>query len=266
METFTDFFTDAVKEYAPLLQSTDVKRLVARTLLAWIEEGPETSFFDDAVFVRHAKLYDLMTKNKAGESKEFLWLKWARRCVCVREGVTSKLAGGGYDALRRGTASEHAMPRTLDETQTSTCYRWLGEDMLWNDLLPHQRRNPIYKARYDWQGNINLNNKQRSWIDSMLRRTLGDKTIAFFIWTHGLPAIFDASSDRNRKIKKAVLQSAVDKGMTWYASLIKSVIEYERETEAEKRHQREGPATKQAASPETNKETTKKKRKRTASA
>ena len=138
----------------------------------------------------HAKLYDVMTKNKEGESKEFLWLKWARRCVRVREATTSKLAGGGYAALRRGTASEHAMPRTLDETQTSTCYQWLGEDMLLNDLLPHQKRNPIYKVRYDWQHNINLSSKQRSWIDSMLRRTLGDKKVACFIWTHGLVLLF----------------------------------------------------------------------------
>jgi hypothetical protein len=231
------------------------------------------------------------------------------------------------------------MPRTLDETQTSTCYHWLAEDMLLNDLLPHQKKNPIYKVRYDWQHNINLSSKQRSWIDSMLRRTLGDKKVAFFIWTHGLPGIFEASSDRTCKVGKAELERALDKGMTWYASLLQSAVDYERGTQDETRHKHgqehrktaiqqirkmltkgkslaeerdsskrkfedmctkdqtlledydtgklkkqrnayelpphkpfrgelqacEGPATKQAASSETSKETTKKKRKRSAS-
>jgi hypothetical protein len=70
----------------------------------------------------------------------------------------------------------------------------------------------------------------------MLRRTLGDKKVAFFIWTHGLPGIFEASSDRTCKVGKAELESALDKGMTWYASLLQSAVDYERETQDETRH------------------------------
>jgi hypothetical protein len=194
------------------------------------------------VFLRHAKLYEMMTKNKEGEIKEVRWLEFARRCARVREATISNL-----EFQRRGTATEHAMPGILDETQTATCYRRLGEDMLWNDLLPHQKWKPVYQVRYDWRNNINLSTRQRSWIDSMLRRTLGDKKVAFFIWTHGLPGIFDASSDRNCKVGKAELERALDKGMTWYASLLQSAVEYERETEAEKRHQCEGQEQRKAA-------------------
>ena len=62
-KTFADFFESAAKDYAPRLRSRAVERIVARTMLAWSGEGPDIFFSDDAVFLRHAKLYEMMTND-----------------------------------------------------------------------------------------------------------------------------------------------------------------------------------------------------------
>ena len=49
--------------------------------------------------------------------------------------------------------------------------------MLQQDLTPKQKQDPKYAARYDdVTGHIQLSNKQRSWMDSILFKHTGDLT------------------------------------------------------------------------------------------
>jgi hypothetical protein len=115
----------------------------------------------------------------------------------------------------------------------------MGEEMLKNDLLPHQKQNPVYFPNYDEQGDVWLSGKQRSWVNSMLRRTLGDRKVAFFIWTHGLPEFFDGANVRAGTcgMTKEMLQSIIEEGMEWYASLVQSLMEHESRSDLETRRQ-----------------------------
>ena len=129
---------------------------------------------------------------------------------------------------------------TLSKTDTSKCYQWMGEDMLRKDLLRHQKHDPTYRIQYNDEGKVRLSGPQRSWIDSELRRRLGDRKVAFFIWTHGLPEFFA----RVRHVRavtcgmtKEMLQSIIEEGMEWYASLIQSLREHESRSDLETRRQ-----------------------------
>jgi hypothetical protein len=239
-EKVIDFFVNVMQDYMHHRNPLCAETLVLDTFMACGGKARCATFFDEEVCVRHAELYAMMTEDKMGVSKDFLFLAWAKRCQAIRREVLA------YDATTRGIArtrriaTEPATPRTLNETQTGMCYRRMGEEMLKNDLLPHQKQNPAYFPNYDEQGDVWLSSKQRSWVNSMLRRTLGDRKVAFFIWTHGLPEFFA----RVRHVRavtcgmtKEMLQSIIEEGMEWYASLIQSLMEHESRSDLDTRRQ-----------------------------
>ena len=106
--------------------------------------------------------------------------------------------------------------------------------MLQKDLLPHQRKDDKYRIKYSHSGDVQLTTKQRSWIDMMLRKHLGDKKIAFYIWHHGLPRLFDAPICPH-DFTKELLQSLLEETMQWHASLLRSLVEHEKRPELEQR-------------------------------
>ena len=101
--------------------------------------------------------------------------------------------------------------------------------MLQHELLPHQQQDPKYRARYDEHGRIQLSSQQRSWVNSMLRKKMGDKKVALFLFTHGSTPLFAASSPlRSRnKFDEEWLQSMLDDALDWYASLLVSILAYD---------------------------------------
>ena len=99
--------------------------------------------------------------------------------------------------------------------------------MLRDDLLPDQRKLNKYQIHYDNKGNVSLSGKQRSWISLMLRKNLGHKNVAIFILHHGLPDLFDAPL-RKEKPSREQLHSILADGVTWYASLLLSLVEHDR--------------------------------------
>ena len=61
----------------------------------------------------------------------------------------------------------------------------------------------------------------------MLRKTLGDKKVATFIWIYGLPPLFNGFAGKT--VTTEMLQSALHHGTEWYASLIQSLLDYKRD-------------------------------------
>ena len=55
----------------------------------------------------------------------------------------------------------------------------------------------------------------------------GHKNVAYFILQHGLPELFDAPL-RKEKPSQERLQSILANGVTWYASLLLSLVEHDR--------------------------------------
>ena len=102
-------------------------------------------------------------------------------------------------------------------------------------LLPAQKGQAKYKVRHDQIGNVLLSGKQRSWVDLMLRKKLGDKWVATFIWIHGLPPLFHGFAGKT--VTTEMLQSALHHGTEWYASLIQSLLEYDADPTLEERRE-----------------------------
>lgn len=80
---------------------------------------------------------------------------------------------------------------------------------------------------------MRLSTFQRSFVDSMLRRKMGDRKVAFFIWTHGLAPLFDGATRFD--VTPEMLQSTLDAGLHWWSMLAKSILEYEAQPELEVR-------------------------------
>ena len=97
--------------------------------------------------------------------------------------------------------------------------------MLLQDTTPSQRKQRKYQIRYGEDGETLFSAEQRSWIQHMLRKKLGHKNVAFFIWQHGLPELLDAALRKNKPSAER-LQSILEDGMRWHASLLRSLVEY----------------------------------------
>ena len=108
--------------------------------------------------------------------------------------------------------------------------------MLTDDLLPHQKLDHRYRLRNDFEGDTYLSKRQRSFTDSMLRKFLGDKKVAFVIWQHGLPSIADmghatkrpgrghATKRPGRVLDMGRLQSGLEECLKWYISLANAIV------------------------------------------
>ena len=105
--------------------------------------------------------------------------------------------------------------------------RILASQMLTQDTTPDQRKEKTIQIRYDTNGEIHVSSQQRSWIQHMLRKKLGHKSVALFILQHGLPELFDPPLRKN-KPSKELLESILEKGMRWHASLLQSLLEHDK--------------------------------------
>ena len=101
--------------------------------------------------------------------------------------------------------------------------------MLTDDLLPHQRRDKRYRLRNNFEGDTYLSTFQRSFTDSLLRKFLGDKRVAFLIWQHGIPSVADRPVVYRRRVDSKVLdmgmlQSGLDECLQWYTCLANDIV------------------------------------------
>lgn len=63
----------------------------------------------------------------------------------------------------------------------------------------------------------------------MLRKYLGDKKFAYFIWTNGLPELLDGKLGAH--VNTQMLQSAVDKALRWCTAAADAICKYEAQPE-----------------------------------
>ena len=157
----------------------------------------------------HKQMYGIMSRDKEGLEKELTFYEWCRRVRSHAEPARSGSAS---------TATEHA---------EANCFKALAKDLLANEVDPKQQQDARYKMSYDTRtGEISVTNKQRSWINAMLRKNLGDAKVAYFIFNNGLPALLDMPL-RGAVPTKAMLQNLlIDDLMVWHGSLLQSILEH----------------------------------------
>ena len=118
----------------------------------------------------------------------------------------------------------------LDKNEVSSCYQRFGRNLLKHELLPHQEKDHRYWLRNKFDGDTQLSGFQRSFVDGMLRRALGDKKVAMLIWQHGLPRLADLpftagpTSFRGQVLDIGMLQSSLNECMQWFTSLANAIV------------------------------------------
>ena len=166
-----------------------------------------------------------MCRKKDGSSKENTFIEWCRKVAAHAQ--TDKFHFGAASA-----ATKHA-----DSELEHNCYKSLALDLLINEVWPEQQSNPKFKIRKDTKtGQIIVSTEQRSWMNAMLRKNLGDYRAAYYIFNHGLPALLDAPLTRHIILTKPKLQSMVQELMTWHASLLQSILDRQQDPRMEFAH------------------------------
>jgi hypothetical protein len=161
-----------------------------------------------------SELIDIMMLHKDGSPKEAnATLDFMRRSAKIREEL-------------RATSSDNATERVeLNEDEVSLCYQRFSRSLLTHDLLPRQKQDKRYRLRNNFDGDTYLSGFQRSFTDSMLRKFLGDKRVAFLIWQHGIPSISDRAIVLNSKVlNMGMLQSGLDECLQWYTCLANDIV------------------------------------------
>ena len=154
-----------------------------------------------------------MCRTKDGSSKENTFIEWCRKVAAHAQ--TDKFHFGAASA-----ATEHA-----DSELEQNCYKSLALDLLTNEVWPQQRSDPKFKIRKNKKtGKIIVSTPQRSWINALLRKNLGDYRAAYYIFNHGLPDALDLPLGQKKALTKPKLQSMVQELMHWHASLLQSIL------------------------------------------
>ena len=170
VDNFAELLKRSSEDYGLAMSAAEVKTRICE----WLNK---TECLHAEAILIVSKVYGIMTEDKLGNAKPFdETLHFMRRCAGFRETVMWN---------KRDTATE----RVLDAGDVGACYRACGQDLLLNDLLPHQLKDRKYQLRWDDSGDPILTSFQTSFVGNILRKRLGDKKLAFHIWQHGLPKL-----------------------------------------------------------------------------
>ena len=233
IESLILLLSAAAKNYAREFTQFDVNLEVTAAVVKWSAPRSNCIDFGKAEMDCHNKLISIIRgyqNDNAADFSEFL--SWARRVQDIRETVLNRSRtvaehAGVIDTTAAGTATKHATaPLFLSAETVTECYERIGTDMLWNDLLPKQKKDKRYKLTSKADGSVTLSGFHRSFIDNMLRRNLGSGKVATYIWKHGLPLLFDGEWV-TRDVTSDLLQSHLDKCLQWWTMLIKGISDYE---------------------------------------
>ena len=121
----------------------------------------------------------------------------------------------------------------LGEDDVSLCYQRFGHDLITHDLLPHQKKDKKYCLRKDFKGDTRLSTFQRSFLDNMLRKALGEKRLALHIWQNGLPSIVDPPAEYDL----GMLQSSLYECLRWYIAFANDIVAYQTQSSLDEEEQ-----------------------------
>ena len=171
-------------------------------------------WYDEAALQKHLELWNLVNLNKDGMKRENTFFLWCR-----------KIADWARSA-DEDTATQHAQdPAAHQEEEDHNIYTALARNLLLSETTLQQRQETKYQIKRNKCGEMLVPTAQRSWIHNMLRKFLGHADVAWFIWRHGLPELFDAPWHRGAANPKSP-QRILESGMRWHASLLRSLVQH----------------------------------------
>ena len=198
-----EFLTHLLRELccSPRLEA-DCEDIVFEKIAKWAWTQAGRHFYGESELLLNKKMWDIMTRDKDGLPKEHSFADWCRRIT-----IHSTRSTGASSAATKHTERENP-------------FRKLAEDILTHELTPEQMDNPVYSLR---RGK-NISTPQRSLINLLLRKNLGDARVAYYIFEHGVPTLLDPPLQRAPP-KRALLENMLEDFMTWHASLLQWLLE-----------------------------------------
>ena len=233
------------KDLVVLLEDDDLEKIVA--LLLWMSQdfhpklllkeihhavleaiikcgdavtGGTLGLLHTASVAKLSQLIDIMLLHKDGSPKDpNQTLTFMRLCSTFRDAQIYP-----YNATERVE---------LDENEVSSCYQRFGRNFIKHNLLPKQKKDERYWLRNKFDGDTHLSGFQRSFVDNMLRKYLGEKKVAMLIWQHGLPRLADLpcafgnTRHARQVLDIGMLQSSLDECMHWFTSLANDIVTHQ---------------------------------------
>ena len=96
--------------------------------------------YGEQELLQHKKMWDIVTRDKAGRAKEQSFSEWCRRVASHPE--TSSTARGHVEADSTATEHAEADSTATEHAELSASFRALAEDILTNDLTEVQIKKP----------------------------------------------------------------------------------------------------------------------------
>ena len=194
----TDFITYVMNQAFPLFQA-DCEP-IEDTLLN-IQDSLLQRFgdmYDHSELQLHKKIWDVLNYDKQGVPKEHSFVDWCRRIALHRTECTAT----------NSAATKHNDP-----------YKRMIKDIFANDLTPKQKNTQKYKLR---EG-ASITTEQRSLVNVILRKNLGDARIALFILAHGIPTALEAPRD-TQSLEREAIEPMLDELMIWHCCLLQWLV------------------------------------------
>ena len=194
----TDFITYVMKKAFPLVQadSDPIQDTLLDIQAALLQRFGD--LYDHSELQLHKKIWDVVNYDKQGVPKEHSFVDWCRRIALHRtEGTATNSA-----------ATEHNDP-----------YKRMIKDIFANDLTPQQKNTRKYKLR---EG-ASITTEQRSLVNVILRKNLGDARIALFILANGIPTALDAPRD-TQSLEREAIEPMLNELMIWHCRLLRQLV------------------------------------------
>ena len=192
----TDFITYVMKQAFPLTHCEPIEDTLLDIQDTLLQKFGD--MYDNSELQLHKKIWDVVNHDKQGVPKEHSFVDWCRRIALHRtEGTATNSA-----------ATEHDDP-----------YKRMVKDILANDLTPQQKNAGKYKLR----GGATITTGQRSLVNAILRKNLGDARIALFILAHGIPTALDAPRD-TQSLEREEIEPMLDELMVWHCCLLQWLV------------------------------------------
>ena len=175
--------------------------IVAKKIHQWSKcRWRRATFYREPELLVHKKMFDVMTRDKEGHKRdELTFVDWCRRI-------------DKHSFSFAGTATERA----------EAGFTSLARDILSRELTPEQKKD----SKYQFREGRSVSNKQRSLINVILRKNLGDSRVSDYIMQHGVPSLLDLSL-RSKPNTCTQAKVMLENFMLWHASLLNGLTERE---------------------------------------
>ena len=221
------------------LDATEVRIRVLEALLA-ANEGPSALFRRSGIgspdLETLKQWWSLCTEDADGNAKYAPdFFRWIAKCTEARN---EHIKTGGYRTCPKWeecVATEHARQEgiALDDDAVSACYQKMGREILRTEATREQQRN----LKFTDMGR-GLKGAQRSFVDNLIRKHIGDKKLALFIFRHGAPRILLTPADvmlqsrpnnaRDEELEERArhVGDAIREGLDFLVAFIVSIRDY----------------------------------------